>query len=75
MVGVSLAIGHHVRLLVEEAHKPEQEAAITQHRLMVVFLAVDQRQKLKLAILTTVQVFYVNSNFCPLSAQQYELYK
>ena len=59
MVGPPLEIGHHVRLPVEEAPKPEQEAAVILHRLMVVVLAVDQRQKLKLAILTTVQVFNV----------------
>ena len=46
MVGLPLEIGHHVQLLVEEAPKPEQEAAIILHRLMVVVLAVDQRQKL-----------------------------
>ena len=48
--------GLHVQFLVEGALKPEQEAAVILHRLMVVVLVVDHRQKLKLAILKTVQV-------------------
>ena len=59
VVGLPLEIGHHVRLIVEETPKPEQETAVILHRLMVVVIVVDQRQKLNLAILTTVQVFFM----------------
>ena len=51
-----MEVGQHVRLLVEGAVKPEEGAAITLHRLMVVILVVDLRQTLELAILTTAQV-------------------
>ena len=59
VVGLPLEIGHYVRLIVEETPKPEQETAVILHRLMVVVIVVDQRQKLNLAILTTVQVFFM----------------
>ena len=51
-----MEVGHHVRVLVEEAPEPEEDTAIILHRVMVVALAVDHRQILEAAILTTVQV-------------------
>ena len=57
VAGVLMEAGHHVRVLVEEAVEPEEDTAITLHRVMVVALAVDHRHILKVAILTTVQVF------------------
>ena len=52
-----MEVGHHVRVLVEEAPEPEEDTAIILHRVMVVVLAVDHRHILKVAILSTVQVF------------------
>ena len=43
MVGVLLGVGHHVRLLVEEALNPKEEAAITLLQLMVDVIVVDRR--------------------------------
>ena len=57
VAGVLMEVGHHVRVLVEEAPEPEEDTAIILHRVMVVVLAVDHRHILKVAILSTVQVF------------------
>ena len=57
VAGVLLEVGHHVRVLVEEAVKPEQDTAIILRLIMVVVIAVDHRLRLNLAILKTVQVF------------------
>ena len=52
-----MEVGRHVRVLVEEAPKPEGDPAIILIRLMMVVLAVDHRQILKVATHTlSVQV-------------------
>ena len=56
MVGLPLEVGRHVQLPVEEAVKPEAEAAVTLIQPMVVVLVVDHQVKLNPAILTTVLV-------------------
>ena len=56
MVGVLLGVGHHVRLLVEEALNPKEEAAITLLQLMVDVIVVDRQLKFKLATAIVVQV-------------------
>ena len=56
VVGLPLEVGRHVQLPVEEALKPEAEAAVTLIQPMVVVLVVDHQVKLNPAILTTVLV-------------------
>ena len=56
MVGVLLGVGHHVLLLVEEALKPEREAAVTLLQLMVDVIVMDRRLEFKVATAIFVQV-------------------
>ena len=51
-----MGVGHHVLLLVEEALKREEEAAVTLLQLMVDVIVVDRRLKFKLATAIVVQV-------------------
>ena len=51
-----MGVGHHVLLLVEEALRPEEEAAVTLLQLMVDVIVVDRRLEFKVATAILVQV-------------------